>query len=291
MNILMVGVPNSTSGAWKIRGEQLGAALGARVTTQPTMDDWHWADLAILVKRAWTVWATHAHHAKVPIVWDALDCWRQPAENHLSEAQAKALFKRQISQIRPALVVCATEAQAAACGGVYLPHHSREGLSPTPARDVVSTVCYEGNPAYLGQWGQAIKRECAKRGWSFVLNPPDLRMADIVVAFRDGQWDGWMCRNWKSGVKIVNAMSAGRPIIAQPSAAMHELGPESFYSTVDEVSDLPKAFDIWSDAYRRSVVARIKQHNLEHVGFRYSLAAVADRYRQILQTVGQTCAA
>jgi len=284
MNLLMVGVLNA-KGSYAIRGQQLGAALGARVTTTPTAADWRWADLVVLIKRAGALWANQAHKAKVPIVWDALDCWRQPAENHVTEGQAKMLLKRQIEQIRPVLTICATEAQAAACGGVYLPHHSWPGLSPTPARDVVTTVCYEGNPAYLGRWGQAVKQECTRRGWAFVLNPPDLREADLIVAFRDGPWDGWICREWKSGVKLVNALAAGRPFISQSMNAGRSI-PHA-RSSIETVAELPDAFDVWHDQALRESVARSSQS----WAFQYSVAVIAEQYQQLLESKVQPCAA
>ncbi len=281
----MVGLTNA-KGSWEIRGRQLGTAIGARVTTFPTAADWRWADLCIVIKRAWIPFALKARQARVPMVWDALDFWKQPAENSLSELQARALLKHTIAQVRPALTICATEAQAAACGGIYLPHHSRPGLVPTPVRETVATVAYEGNPAYLGRWGHAIKAECERRGWAFVLNPHDLAQADLVVAFRDGPWDGWMPRQWKSGVKAVNAMAAGRPFLAQLSAAGEEIGPIG--STIEQPAHLRAVFDAWCAETIRSTAVTTSVF-VEPVD--YTLESVAARYRQILQTVGQTCAA
>ena len=46
MNVLMVG---AGGGSWQMRGEQLGAAIGARVRLSPTTDDFTWADVVVLV--------------------------------------------------------------------------------------------------------------------------------------------------------------------------------------------------------------------------------------------------
>lgn len=283
MNILMVG--NGKAGSWQIRGVQLGAAIGARVTTSPVDADWRWADLVVLIKRWGSQFASTSHHYGLPIVWDALDFWGQPAQNALTETAARALLAQQIALIRPALVIGATEAMAKAAGGVYLPHHSWEGLTPTPAREHVQTVAYQGGEVFLGQWAPALRKACERRGWTFVVNPPDLRQADILVALRDGQWDGWMCREWKSGVKLVNAIAAGRPIIVQDSAARHEI-PASCV-TIGEVSALDSALDYWSDREMRVDAAEYWPERASP----YRLASVAEQFRAILESVRATCTA
>ncbi len=285
MNVLIVG---NGKGSWTMRGLQLGAALGARVTSVPTAADFGWSDVVVLVKRAGAVFATQAHHADRPVVWDALDFWSQPRDHRLTASQATALLHAQIRVIKPALTIGATEAMAQACDGVYLPHHSWAGLSPTPAREVVSVVGYEGNPGYLGKWGQAVHAECRTRGWSFQINPPDVRTVDLLVAFRDDPWDGWICREWKSGVKLVNAIAAGRPIVTQMSAALRELSPQGLavMSPGAFLGELHDALDFLSARAQRDLCVLA---SLRSCGA-YRLQAVAQRYRQILETVRTPCA-
>lgn len=278
MNILMVG---AGKGSWQIRGQQLGAELGAVVTSTPTEAEFAWCDVVVLVKKHALSLAPTAHRFGKPIVWDALDFWAQPAENRVSEATARTMLANSIHAIKPALVICATDAMASACDGVYLPHHSRPGLMPTPARETVKTVAYEGNPAYLGRWLGWVSDACAKRRWHFVLNPASLSDADIVVAFRDGPWDGWICREWKSGVKVVNAIAAGRPLIGQESAACRELLPQG--TMVNAPQELDNAFDYWADLEPRQSITAICSA--------LPVSAVAHRYREILSTVGRPCAA
>jgi hypothetical protein len=276
MNLLMVG---AGSGSWAMRGQQLGHALGARVTSTPAKADWTWADLVVLVKRYGARYAAAAHAAGVPIVWDALDFWSQPTENTFDEPRARALLQTQLETIRPVLTIGATEAMAAAAGGVYLPHHSWQLLEPMRPQDAVQMVAYEGNPAYLGRWADRLRAACQARKWAFVINPPALWQADILIALRDAQWDGWMCRQWKSGVKLVNAIAAGRPIVTQPSAAVREIDapvglvedPKDLELTLDEIAQV----DVRAYAYelcRRAAPA-------------YRLPAIADRYRAILAAV------
>lgn len=282
MRVLIVG---AGKGSWTMRGIQIGAAIGARVTSTPTRDDWQWADRVILVKRAGRMYAPQAHAAGVPIVWDALDFWHQPAQNHFSEAEARRLLQDEIAAIRPVLTIGATQAMADACGGVFLPHHSWAGLEPTAARETVQTVAYEGNPPYLGSWARVLQDACERRGWAFVVNPPDLRAVDLIVSFREGPWDGWICREWKSGVKVVNAIAAGRPFMSQPSAAVRELSPEG--SLVETPADLDAAFDAWTPVDARSAAADVCRWQAP--GLR--LGPIADRYLAILSRVETSCAA
>lgn len=276
MNLLIVG---SGQGSWIMRGHQLGAELGARVTHDPKAADWTWADLAILIKRHGAKFAAEARVAGVAVVWDALDCWRQPAENRCSEDVARADLRCQIAAIAPRHVIGATEAQAAAAGGTYLPHHSWQGLTPDAPRATVSVVAYQGNASYLGAWGQTVSSACAARGWSFVVNPSDLRGADLIVALREGPWDGWVCRQWKSGVKLVNAVAAGKPVITQDTAAFREIAPPG--TAIETAEDLGAAFDTW-----RPLPARVSAaEQCATMAPAYTVSAIASRYRTILEQV------
>lgn len=282
MNLLIVG---AGKGSWIMRGQQLGAALGARVTSDPTEADFRWADLVILVKRAGLQWAAAVHRAHKPLVWDALDCWSQPAQNRYTESQALAFFRQQIAVIRPTLTIGATGAMARACDGVYLPHHSWNGLVPTPARDSVRAVAYEGNPVYLGAWLPALQQACRRRGWTFTVNPPSLADADLIVAFRDGPWDGWMCREWKSGVKIVNAIAAGRPLISQDSSANQELVPAG--CNLHTPAELDGVLEACTSHEARTVTVE----HCRRLAPSYTLDAVAAQYRTILEQRVIACAA
>jgi len=281
MKVLMVG---SGSGSWQMRGVQLGAAMGARVVSDPSDQDIRWADVVVLVKRAGTRHAQRVRAVGRPLVWDALDCWHQPAMHRYTETQALTWLKSQIDFIRPDVTIGATEAMARAVSGVYLPHHGWAGLRPTPARETVKMVAYEGNPMYLGKWAGAIRAACEKRGWQFVLNPPDLSQADILVAFRDGQWDGWMCRQWKSGVKLVNAICAGRPILTQPCAAADELKPSGM--VLDDVSEVGAALDVCGVLDVRERAVELSRND----AVRFDVQAIAVRYQAILAEQVPACA-
>lgn len=281
MNVLIIG---RGQGSMEMRGRQLGRAIGARVASEPHEDDVRWADVVVLIKRAsqWAA-AVRQYRFDTPIVWDALDFWQQPEENSLTEAQARARLQAEIAAIRPALVIGATEAMAQAAGGVCLPHQPWPTLRPTPARTSVTTVGYQGVRKYLGRWGTACQAACEARGWQFVINPPDLSACDLIVAFRDGEWDGWMCQEWKSGVKVGNAIAAGRPFISQPCAAVRELQPAG--SVIRTPEELGAAFDAWTPQATRQMAVN------EPAAAGLKLSVLAARYQQMLADVPRTCAA
>jgi len=143
----------------------------------------------------------------------------------------------------------------------------------------VSVVGYEGNALYLGRWRQAVQSECDKRGWTFVINPPDLRACDVLVAFRDGPWDGWMCDAWKSGVKAVNAIAAGRPLITQGTVAALEVQPVCWL--VKDQRGLTDSFDYWASFDWRATAASECLRRVHE----FTLSTVAMRYRNILEGV------
>lgn len=275
MNVLIVG---AGKGSFQMRAVQLGTAIGARVRSALVPADLAWADVVVLVKRT-IVHADQVHAAKKPLVWDALDFWQQPAQNGLTEIQARALLADWIRRYRPTLIVGATQAMADACCGVYLPHHGHAGLVPTEARQECRVIAYEGSPSYLESWEPHLRKACAARGWTFVVNPPDLSSVDIMVALRGGPWDGWMCRQWKSGVKYVNAILAGRPVITQDAAAFREISPAGTVVTCP--GDLDAALDHWASlAARQCAVGQSRQ-----LAIPYALPAIADAYRSILISV------
>ncbi len=283
MKLLIVG---SGKGSWEIRGLQLGEALGARIVNGPSAADWSWCDAAILVKRAGPIHAEAARAAGVPFAWDVLDFWRQPLDDDLPEAAARQTLANMLSAYRPTVAIGATAAQAAACGpiGRYLPHHSWPSMDgPGDVRGEVQAVAYQGNPSYLGGWSKLLTEACRRRGWRFQVNPPDLRTADLLVALRDRPWDGWMSRQWKSGVKLVNAVAAGRPILTQDTAAAREIGPPG--TVLPNFQDLDNALDDWAPLSARSLAAA----RCAVLAPAYTIAAVSAQLRSILTEATASC--
>lgn len=143
--ILFTG--RGTSGSWQIRGVQIGGALRGNVCPAP--DVIPRCDLAVLVKRPSAGLVDRLHAAKVPIVWDIVDAWPQPAGNDWDRPSCLAWLRQQVETIRPAALVAATEQMAIDCEEFGLPlialrHHARPEQEINPIRDRVRRVGYEG---------------------------------------------------------------------------------------------------------------------------------------------------
>lgn len=263
--VLFVG---AGKGSWEVRGRQIGAALQARVTVRPTDEDWRWADAAVLVKGA--VVFAHGAPREVPLIWDVLDSWRQPQDNQRTPQEHAANIRRIAKQYRIARLIGATRQMAEDIGGVYIPHHARPGLRPTPPRGEARVVAYEGTRKYLDVWLNALEAVCRAKRMAFAVNPPSLDAADVVVALRAGKWDGPLCRAWKSGVKYVNALVAGKPVITQACAGADEIKPVGFI--VEHPDQLVQALDAaigLRDEAHRVALLRAPEFTLEAVAGQY----------------------
>lgn len=277
MNVLFVG--SGSGGSWQIRGVQIGAALCARVTSRPSPDDWQWADLVVLVKHAAEQFGEEAAASGARIIWDVLDWWKQPDDNQSAISDVmqdvRAMQKRHVIH----KLIGATQAMADEIDGVYIPHHSREGMVPTPIRDRIEVIAYEGTPKYLGPWKQILEQTADMIGAAFVVNPKRLSDADVVVAFRGGKWDGPICRRWKSGVKLVNAIAIGRPVIAQRSEAFFETSPCG--AIVTEPAELMGMVQLFASAQsRRDVLERSRELAPD-----FTLETTVLRYRHLFDQV------
>ena len=263
-----------------MRGRQIAAVLpSARYASSIRSIDWSWPDVVVLVKRAAEVWWKEAAACGKPIVWDVLDFWPQPNANTVPVNEHRHRIAQVQRECRASLLIGATEAMARDIGGLYLPHHCRLGLAPTEPRATASVVAYDGSPRYLGSWAPAISKACEALGLQFVLNPAHLSTADILVSFRDAEWDGEVCRQWKSGVKFVNAICAGRPIVTHACAALTEIRPMSV--TIDSLDALTEALDLATGPAFRE---RAYEDGLQRApGF--TVDAIAARYLELLRRV------
>jgi hypothetical protein len=268
--ILFIG---GERGSWEVRGKQIGAALGAKVTQKPVMADWRWADVVVLVKHGIDEWGATAKRCNVPLIWDVLDYWQQPEENQRTVEDYRQVIAKRASQCGIGTLIGATRQMAEDIGGVYIPHHSRPGLKATPPREKARIVAYEGTRKYLGRWLDALEAACIERGLGLEINPVSIANADVVVALRDGKWDGPLCRLWKSGVKYVNALVAGKPVITQPCAALAEIDPVGvMVPSLDQIGwAIDSAISRREEAY---ALARHRRHE-------FSIESIAAQYRAL----------
>ncbi len=238
-NILVLGC-GSKSGSWKIRGEQLGAAIGATVVHEVTRGVLTNVGAVVVVKRPHADAVDRLHALGVPVIWDVVDAWPQPIGNWWPRESCIDWLRREVARIRPTAIVATTKAMEADCArfGVptlFLPHHARPELSFTAPRKKIRTVGYEGATQYLGPWDAAMRKICADRGWIFTTNPPTVAALDVVVAVRDV--NGYAARHWKSNVKLANAQAAGLPCVLNREQGYLEMacGAELWADTVAEM--------------------------------------------------------
>lgn len=259
-----------TSGSFAIRGVQLGAAIGATVEPNATKPKGY--DLAIVVKRCPSDLLHRLRQARVPIVWDVVDGWPQPAGNLWERGECMRWLRGKVAELNPVGIVAATRAMADDCAEfglpvLALPHHARPGQKRNPLREKVHTVGYEGGEAYLGRWRGVLEQECKARGWTFVVNPPALADLDIVVALREA--DGYAARHWKSNVKLANAMGSGTPSIVNREAGYLETAcPAQRFG--ENEAELNRSLDVLTDVEaRRLQVAQYQPPTLDDVAEKY----------------------
>jgi hypothetical protein len=278
MKCLVTG--RGTSGSWKIRGEQLGTAIGA--TVQPNAMKLHGFDLGIIVKRVSGELLHRTRTARLPVVYDVIDGWPQPTGNHeWSREDCLNWLGSRIREMAPVGIVTSTVIMREDCAKfkipvLALPHHIRPNQVKNPIREQVQRVGYEGATQYLGRWREVFERECKKRGWEFVIEPSSLDELDIVVAVRDCK--GYAAVNWKSNVKLANAQGSGTPCIVDREAAYVETatGGEVW---VSEPHDVSSAFESLTTKEARQAASeklQTGQLTLEHV---------AEEYKCWLQTL------
>lgn len=237
MNLLFTG--RGTSGSWTIRGDQLGSACGALVQSKATAKQCEQADKIVVVKRVpenlrdilrdrW--WA-----------WDVLDIYPQPGCSRWERGEGIIWIRAQIEKLRPSAIIWPNHKMREDCDpgmpGIVLPHHHRPGIRSNPIREQVKFVGYEGAD-YLGAWRPVLEEECRRRGWQFRMNPEHLSDLDIVVAFRDRMFSGYVQKSWKSNVKLANAHGSGTPFCGQPENGYLEqaTGAEYWATTPKELS-------------------------------------------------------
>lgn len=230
------------SGSWQIRGEQLGAAIGADAVLRASKVKGY--DLAIVIKRPPADLLTRLRMAHVPIVWDIVDAWPQPDGNSWGKSSCVEWLRSELEAVNPQAIVASTSRMAvdvieagAKVPVLWLQHHARPNQEVNPIRQRVMTIGYEGGEQYLGERRTWLETECARRGWNFVINPPSLSQLDIIVAFR--HLIGYAATHWKSNVKLANAQGTGTPCVLAREAGYEETasGAELWADTPQELRE------------------------------------------------------
>lgn len=275
MRILVTG--RGSSGSWKIRGEQLGRAIGADV--RPRTLEVAGYDLVVVVKRIDYALACTLNERGITWVWDILDSFPQRPGERLDEAQARSWLKTQLDKFKPTAVVWpnARMMKDAAFKGqqIVLYHHARPGVFSNPIRKNITAIGYEGAVRYLEEYQKFFEQLCAKHGWSFVTAPATLADVDVVVAFRGKAWNGYAQKRWKSNVKLANAQASGTPFVGSDEDGYLETqsGGEIFCKSQDQIEE---ALDGLRDQSVRLTKAEMMRPHAP------LLPAIADEYKQWL---------
>lgn len=281
MKILITGKGGS-AGSWRIRGEQLGAAIGATVKPMATLEDCRAHDVIVVVKRVPDALLENIRASKKPWVFDCVDFYPQPECSKWPRDAAIAWVRERMSYFYPSAVIWPNEHMQADCTAgrkeIVLRHHARPGMPVNPIRDQVKLVNYEGAPEYLAEWQHWLTMECRRRGWAFSVNAPLYTAADIVVAFRGVDYGGYAQRNWKSNVKLANAHASGTPFVGQPDSGYLESSTNLEF-WVDHHSGLARAFDALEDQDRRRAISE------RFLRSAYPLSAAADELRKFLHAL------
>lgn len=241
MELIFTG--KGSAGSWACRGDQLGKACGAVVKPMATAEDLAKADVAVVVKRVPPELLQALRKSRKPWVLDVVDFYPQPTACHWDRDQAIRWVRNKIAELNPTAVIWPNRQMGLDCQ-VDLPsttlyHHHRPGIAVNVIRHKIAKVGYEGEPAYLAEWRPFLEIECARRGWEFVVNPPQLADLDIVVALRGGQYAGYVPSAWKSNIKVANAHGSGTPFIGNPECGYLEtaLGGEKMVSTKKQLRE------------------------------------------------------
>ena len=242
MKILVTG-KGGKSGSWAIRAVQLGTAIGAAIKPLASLADITEHDLTIVVKRVPSQTLQALRMSGKPWVYDLVDGWPQSGGCDWNETRSIYWLRSMLAEFNPTAIVYGTKTMQEDAGrpGLVLPHHSwQKYLDRTPLiRDEIRVVGYEGAEAYLGHWRRIVEKQCADRGWEFMING-DMRRADVGIALRYG--GGYPSRWWKPGTKLSNLHALGIPAICSREAGYVGVasGTELW---VGNENDLSSAFD------------------------------------------------
>lgn len=262
MRIIITGC--GKAGSWKIRGDQLGRAIGADVRPNADRNTVKKYDLAIFVKRV-PSWVP-----EVPSIWDMVDCFSQPSVKSHHVVLSEIIAKKSNFT---ASIAATEKMRIDTCAEFVLPHHYREGIEESQVRPMIRAVGYEGSERYLGEWRPVIESECRKRGYAFIVNPARLSDCDLLIGVRGEKWRSPETDKWKSNVKMANAVAACVPFIGLPESGYSEMNLP-FYA-VNSPSDIGLAFDYLKDFEIRINIADKYREEKKY----YSLDEVSKRYR------------
>jgi hypothetical protein len=280
VRILVTG-KGGKAGSWKIRGEQLGAAIGAEVMSFAEMAEIKAADIVVVVKRTPGEVIRKIRWAGKPWVYDIVDAWPQPSGNEWDRHTCQRWLRAHLADLGPTAVVFPTSRMLEDSGwlgpALVLPHHAWPKYEQQPVAEKIERIGYEGDPNYLGRWHRIVARECNRRGWTLVING-DLASCQIGLALRGAQ--GYPCGAWKANTKLANLQALGLPAVVSPEWSYREFGSGLEFPVISE-ADLIAAFDELEDFELRkriSQAGRVSAPRLADVAATFRRFLCASKY-------------
>lgn len=235
-------------GSWRIRARQVASA---RRTWRSAADlephDIVACDLFVAVKRPARPRLAFLRALGKATVFDVVDCWAQPADGlrYTDLPSIRRWFAEFCHGLPVDGVIFPNRTMYEDLGDLvpnptFVYHHFWPGLEPIEVRERARVVGYQGEPAYLGPWHDAIERICRRHGLQFVVNPPDLRALDLGFAARGGVHASTLARRYKSNVKLANFYGGAIPCVVE--AAEHSYretdnGEVRFFADERELED------------------------------------------------------
>lgn len=278
MRILVTGRGGAAS--WTIRGEQIGAALGATVKPNATIVDMNAHDVILVIKRVPPEMLRALHHCGRPWVYDIVDAYPQRTAEPMSKRQSLRWLHDWLGVLRPTSVIWPTQRMQVDGGGggrvVY--HHARPGIAANPIRPTLGVIGYEGSMRYIEHWQAHIIDECRRRNMTFLINPTRMADVDVVLAVRDPAWRSYATQNWKSNVKLANAQASGTPFIGHLESGYFETHCGAEY-WAEHPSEIGRSLDwMLEQSARQSIRDRMRV-----AGDVLTLGNMAEQVREALR--------
>lgn len=272
-----------------MRGRQVASSRpGWWSTTTLRPEDILDADVVVFVKRVEPRKQRLLRALGKRVVHDIIDDWRQPEDDLrvVDRAGARAVLGERLRGLAADAVIFPSRAMAEDLHdllppGEVIDHHFRPGLTPAPLRERVQVVAYEGEPRFLGPWHVELDRACRRRGWRFVVNPPELADADIGVAARGAPYGGYLSLRYKSNVKLANLIGAGVPAVVQAGACAYTDQAPGAVLTFSSPGELDARLDALAPLEAR----RAARERLLVARERFTLEAIVRRYEALFARV------
>jgi hypothetical protein len=279
----------SSAGSWSVRGEQIAACrTGWRAMHQVDDASLRACDVLCVVKRGDAKLVRRAQQQGVPVVFDVLDSWAQPADGLAcaDRRAAVALFRERWKAFAWDAVIFPNRAMREHLGSLtvastFIYHHYVPGLELNPWRDEARTVGYVGSERYLGPWYPLLVRVCRDLGLELLVNPPSFADIDIGVCVRGGEHDTFLANTYKSNVKLANFYGAGIPALAGvKERSCHETDTGYVHFFADEPQLRLQLARLLDPAWRRTVRDRFVE---AREAFR--IERVAEAYESFFEEV------